>query len=331
TGDGPAPAEEEEAQVRAEVVAVLDRTVRFRKLADFQYIVPRTDAIAQFARLTNGIDIDIDAVKQLGASSLLDEAPGGAVGYVPAPFLDRRGWPSQYQHAAAGGSGADGAQASDAHQRRRREGGKPTFHGIYMKFDAESVPERPSAAAERECRGVPARALQKAQRILDEFPVINRAAVEALLPPAECGGHRQTTIMPLLAYLMDTGPWRNCWIRLGYDPRKDPGSCKYQILDIRNANTGVSVGRVRMNPRSTLAQTQPDDAPPAAATARTRGHVFDDEAVRQKAAGIFQFMHVEVQPLRELIDYMPGRRQTPCEYSGWLQPSVMRTMRLKLR
>ncbi|KAJ2682294.1 hypothetical protein H4R19_007162, partial [Coemansia spiralis] len=103
----------------------------------------------------------------------------------------------------------------------------------------------------------------------------------------------------------------------------------YQILDIRNAGSGVSGGRLRLNPRGGLGQPQPDDAP--ATAAKAWGYVFDDDAVRQKAAGIFQFMHVEAQPLRELIDYAPGRRQAPCEYSGWLQPSVMRTMRQKLR
>ncbi|KAJ2684467.1 tau 95 subunit of transcription factor TFIIIC, partial [Coemansia spiralis] len=219
SGQGP----DEKAQVQAEVVAVLDKTVRFRKLADFQYIVPRSDAIAQFAVLAGGIDIG--AVKQLGASGMFDETLGDTAGYVPAPFLDHRGWPAQYQPSAAGGpSSSDGAQQADG-SARRRDAGRTAFHGIYTKFDAASVPVRASPAAEEERASVPDAILQRAQSILDEHPVVSRATMEALLPPSECGGLRQTVIMPMLAYLMDTGPWRNCWIRFGYDPRTDPGSC----------------------------------------------------------------------------------------------------------
>ncbi|KAJ1726156.1 tau 95 subunit of transcription factor TFIIIC [Coemansia biformis] len=316
----------ENVQVRAEVVAVLDKTVRFRKLSDFQYIVPRNDAITQFSSLVNGIDID--AIKRLGASSVLDDPLDATAGYIPAPFIDRRGWPAQYQPAAGGGTGNDGSQPMDE-ARRRRDTTKQVFHGVYIKFDAASVPIHASPAAEQERQSIPADVLEKAQRILAESPVVSRNAMELLLPQSECSGLKLTTIMPALAYLMESGPWRGCWIRFGYDPRKDPDACKYQIMDIRHASVGASGGRIRLNPRSGAGQPQPDDAPRSGARART--YIYDDDAVRQKAAGIFQFMHVKVEPLRGLIDYANGRRRVPCEYSGWLQPSVMRTMRLKLR
>ncbi|KAJ2697056.1 tau 95 subunit of transcription factor TFIIIC, partial [Coemansia spiralis] len=138
-----------------------------------------------------------------------------------------------------------------------------------------SVPVRASPAAEEERASIPDAILQQAQHIRDEHPVVSRATIEALLPPSKCGGLRQTVIMPMLAYLMDTGPWRNCWIRFVYDPRTDPGSCQYQIQDICSAGSGVSGGRLRPNPRGGLGQPQPDDAPATAANAW--GYVFDDD------------------------------------------------------
>lgn len=40
-------------------------------------------------------------------------------------------------------------------------------------------------------------------------------------------------ILPSVAYYFTTGPWRNFWIKLGYDPRKDRESAMLQSLDYR--------------------------------------------------------------------------------------------------
>lgn len=40
-------------------------------------------------------------------------------------------------------------------------------------------------------------------------------------------------IIPTLAYYFTTGPWRNFWVRFGFDPRKDRSAAKYQSLDYR--------------------------------------------------------------------------------------------------
>lgn len=34
-------------------------------------------------------------------------------------------------------------------------------------------------------------------------------------------------------YFQMNGPWRSCYIRYGYDPRKDSEARRYQILDFR--------------------------------------------------------------------------------------------------
>lgn len=41
--------------------------------------------------------------------------------------------------------------------------------------------------------------------------------------------------MPAIAYFFMDGPWRCCWVRYGYDPRKDPIARTYQELEIRSA------------------------------------------------------------------------------------------------
>ena len=44
-------------------------------------------------------------------------------------------------------------------------------------------------------------------------------------------------IIAASAYYFTTGPWRNCWVRFGHDPRQEPQDSKYQILDYRIMHT----------------------------------------------------------------------------------------------
>ena len=44
-----------------------------------------------------------------------------------------------------------------------------------------------------------------------------------------------------LCYRFSSGPWRGCWVRKGYDPRKDPRAGKYQVVTL--LNSGGSDGR----------------------------------------------------------------------------------------
>eukprot|EP01132_Coremiostelium_polycephalum_P003733 gene3733-4652_t len=40
-------------------------------------------------------------------------------------------------------------------------------------------------------------------------------------------------LLPSVAYHFTNGPWRNCWVRFGYDPRIQPESKVFQIVDLR--------------------------------------------------------------------------------------------------
>lgn len=45
-------------------------------------------------------------------------------------------------------------------------------------------------------------------------------------------------ILKRVAFFFYDGPWRSLWIKYGYDPRQDPASRFYQILDFRIRRSG---------------------------------------------------------------------------------------------
>ncbi|KAJ2487555.1 tau 95 subunit of transcription factor TFIIIC [Coemansia sp. RSA 2320] len=320
----------------AKVVAVIDKTVRFRKLADFQCIVPKGDPLTQFARVLRSVDID--EAKKLCESGVLDTGLTAATGYIPAPFLDRLCWPSQYPLK-------DSADASRATRDQHMEGveeSKPSnsqtdnkFNAIVITFSSLAVPTGPTPAAQKAIEKIPPELLKKAQDILAETPVVSRNSMDVLIPPSELNGCKMVTIMTTMAYLMEKSPWRSCWIRFGYDPRKEEDAYKYQVLDMRRLAKSEPSGRVRINRRGVQlpmrVQQQQQEETAARNIVKAQHYLFDESAARQGIAGIFQFHHVRVPLIQNLIEYPGGRRKRPCEKSGWLQPSLAQEIRFKAR
>ncbi|KAJ2613153.1 tau 95 subunit of transcription factor TFIIIC [Coemansia sp. RSA 1365] len=320
---------EERTNTTAEVVAIIDKTVRFRKLADFQYLTTKADPISQFSGAF--MNINVDELKQFGASDVFDKTIGAGAGYIPAPFIDYNGWPSQYRVMSSQKLQKPNEEpaAEDPTHKLRNPRNKSEFNRVYVKFHTDPTPMCALPEVEKDRVLVPANIAKKVEEILAETPIVSRNVMDVLMPSEECGGLKTIAFMPIYAYLMDSGPWRSCWIRFGYDPRTDPEACKYQILDVRRGNLNLPGGRPRLNPRGGSRQAPPSEG--ARIVRRVGNYIFDDEAGRQGIGGIFQLMHVQVQPVRDLIDYSKGRRKTCCEKSGWLQPSLLKLMRNKVR
>ena len=54
-----------------------------------------------------------------------------------------------------------------------------------------------------------------------------------LLHKSQVPGKYLKLVLPVVAYYFSSGPWRNQWIKYGYDPRKDQEAAKFQTLDYR--------------------------------------------------------------------------------------------------
>lgn len=45
----------------------------------------------------------------------------------------------------------------------------------------------------------------------------------------------------LHAYFLTSGPWRKCWVKLGYDPKSDSENYKYQVIEMRSKKTNFQI------------------------------------------------------------------------------------------
>ncbi|KAJ1724723.1 tau 95 subunit of transcription factor TFIIIC [Coemansia erecta] len=310
----------------AKIVGVIEKTARFRKLADFQYILPKGDPLVDLAKVIQ--NIDIDEAKKFISSNVLDSTANAQNAYIPAPFLDSSGWPSRFSlDMFAKPSDQPGNVASDS--RKNLTANSNIFHGTFIRYSEKNVPTEPTAEAIEYAKDVPEDIMAKARAIIEKDPVVSRNAMDVMIPAEERGGFRTHTFMSTMAYVMENGPWRSCWIRFGYDPRKDKDSCKYQVFDYRRNVTGNTSRKLRLARQGGVAQTAAasENAGSTANPLQAGVYILDQEAIRQGIAGIFQLHHVKLPTVTELLNYPEARRKIPSEKSGWLYLPVLKTIR----
>ncbi len=88
-----------------------------------------------------------------------------------------------------------------------------------------------------------ARSLQdKVRQCFRECPLWSKSALQSLtqVPPSQL-----KFILPTVAYYFTNGPWRNQWVKFGYDPRKSKDSAMYQTLDYRVRLTGGARHKIK--------------------------------------------------------------------------------------
>lgn len=128
--------------------------------------------------------------------------------------------------AAGGGSGAAAAAAATT--------ARPSFSLLDARFSLTAstdlaVPSRPLATPRLHV--LRERCIQALRRAFAVRPVWLLPALTAFMTPLP----RDTwkNYLPAAAYCVTSGAYRTSWIRLGYDPRVDPDSRIFQVIDLR--------------------------------------------------------------------------------------------------
>ena len=97
--------------------------------------------------------------------------------------------------------------------------------------------------------------------------------------------------LPAVGYFTRSGPFRNCWIRLGYDPREDPNSRIFQSMDLKipvaywehlpNMREGaLSIGPARGH--SSRGGSKPDEVTTTTSASTTTSLSNPKKAVKRK-------------------------------------------------
>ncbi|CAG8684814.1 1819_t:CDS:2, partial [Cetraspora pellucida] len=171
----------------------------------------------------------------------------------------------------------------------------------------------------------PPESVARIQKLFAERPIWTRLALMNNLPV--CDRRSIKMLLPMVAYLMLNGPWRDCWMRYGYDPRKNKearlyvnysalcafhtdyrnkqsymDSYSYQVTDIRNNRRPVRLERAKrlLRVQADLT-TEMDELSLLPENYIKTTHIFDGKTAERDIA-IFQLCDITDPLMRSLID-----------------------------
>ncbi|KAK0088056.1 hypothetical protein PV326_004954 [Microctonus aethiopoides] len=204
---------------KLKVIGRVSTEFRFTGLCDFQYL-PVTRNMNNLKK-NECIYDSIYPTKIPPLNWLDNKVPY----FLPPAVFSRMDSVQQYSmKTETKDSGIDSAVG----KTRKRRAGFSNF--IY--FNSPTIPTQPPKGIETAMmvKFLNNSHLQLVRSIFDERPIWSKTA---LMRKSKFTGDQLRILLPTVAYYFVTGPWRVMWVRLGYDPRKDPSARIYQTLDYR--------------------------------------------------------------------------------------------------
>ncbi|KAI9256969.1 RNA polymerase III transcription factor IIIC subunit-domain-containing protein [Sporodiniella umbellata] len=226
---------ETENDWKIEIVGYINRAVRFRNMADAQYLVPENNELVQLKH-----SLDVGNVKSLMNFDFLPEAqdPGYGARSIPPPIFSTRLVTTDYGYRQNAPvlrvkvKQPDGSYKIGLINRSRRIAMETT----YVKFEVEKVPTESWQRVTPSADPIILEGIEIVKELFEKRPIWSRAALNAQLDPRFHSVIKKIAIH--VSYLFVNGPYRECWIKYGVDPRKSPEYYIYQVLNARIAQRG---------------------------------------------------------------------------------------------
>ncbi|KAJ3054727.1 tau 95 subunit of transcription factor TFIIIC [Rhizophlyctis rosea] len=198
-------------------------------------------------------------------------------------------------------------------------------------FRSDAAPSTAPEGAKRGLTDVPEEAIEAMRKLFEKQAIWTRLALTNNYSAKHTRYFKR--VLFALAYTTYSGPYRDCWIRYGYDPRQDKESRFLQILDVRRHRvtpryqrakrvrgvhdwSQVGHGRVAelQKEKDTEAGSQDNGADDDASTDPT-SHIFDGKTY--KNVGLIQLHDIQDADLQKMINTKKLLRTKYNRRYGW--------------
>ncbi|GAA6021375.1 hypothetical protein JCM11491_004765 [Sporobolomyces phaffii] len=307
-------------QYTIEPLGLERRLVRFRAMADFQY-VPKLERADPVINLVDAIrHLDLDAIRNFRMPEPSEDFTDPSR-FIPPPVFSRHGLPQNFDMRPAGGavrvtteSGVTRLVNSTRYKTR-------TMQSIL--FVDPNVPTGPDPGFLKELKRTEPNAFETAllELLRTERPVWTRTALLNQLTKDQLKYvSNNKSVWPMIGYTFGDGPFRDLVIRFSYDPRQDPSARFYQHFGLRNlgnvrtkalpgskgaSQAASALARHQQNLRGRQSQGASTGDESASLSSPKRSHIFDGVQLHSKI-GNYQLVDVHDPLSRALIDSDEG-------------------------
>ncbi|XP_054600705.2 general transcription factor 3C polypeptide 5 [Nothobranchius furzeri] len=329
-----------DAEIQMDIVGIIATTYKFQGMVDFQCLAVNS---------LNGEDTSLyDKIILRKAESpafFEQDVPN----FLPPAIFSRLDCPVDYFYRPDSQQKLPSAETTRVRKnliglaRARRQN-----NAVFVSFNDPSVPTECLPAAKqnwaRFCmKESDRRAEANIREMFERRPIWSRNALKA---NTNIHPEKLKLLLPLFAYYMVTGPWRCLWVRLGYDPRKNPDSKKYQMLDYRircsskyghtvpnipvkakrsahNYSLSITLNKAvpqAANVMDSLSQDGPSTsrAPlPVSYQLKESSYIFRDGMLPPHRQMFYQLCDLEVDSIKDVIEQNSGNERACDERDGW--------------
>ncbi|KAG8891122.1 tau 95 subunit of transcription factor TFIIIC [Tulasnella sp. 332] len=317
----------------AEALGIISKTVRFRAMADFQYAPNPSDPMIQLRKTMQKLDQStLDAITNfqfdeekedysLPLSTPPPEDPTkpqnrSNLQMPPFPLFSRATIPAQYKLSHWNLLLQILEMTNDCEEKQRMIN-KTRFKGfgtLSIAFhDPGPVPSGLTEHMLTAEASVNTALLKRVRELFDTRPIWARNALFAQFSFTERREIFHSKILiPLASYGFSDGPFRDTYIRFGYDPRKNPEARFFQRVTFRYTNPAYEGRR-----RAVAEGPRPSDAPKQQQMLLEQPYIFDGKTMQQEVGPGFQLCDIHDAFLQKLINDPTGLR-TECDArDGW--------------
>jgi general transcription factor 3C polypeptide 5 (transcription factor C subunit 1) len=204
-------------------------------------------------------------------------------------------------------------------------------HGISITFNmTDPVPSKPNENAKDLVKSklVTQEEYDAIHDLFQERPIWTLASIRAHM---QCPPKRHLSfILATIAFYYSTGPWRNCFVRIGFDPRKNFDSRFYQMLDYRvRAGAGFKTdlkSRRQTGPNSKRVKVQVKYEDRVKQEIEEihdmhqREAIFTQDTIPPFRARHYQFIDIHITEIQEMLQKIPSALSGAIcnEKRGWL-------------
>jgi general transcription factor 3C polypeptide 5 (transcription factor C subunit 1) len=215
----------------SEMVGQIRSAYRFSGMADFQFSCPgNTGSTAEYGEMCSAIqgeNHDDDFDNYIDVARMIDEGPNEALELIPPIFskvdqVQDYGFKQTLFYLYR----EDQTEADTGKKRIHRVARlvKQKKHTLVLKWGDSPIPsENPSALSAAE---IWKDSILYLTELFNSRPIWSALALKCCTPLAQ---QRHLKAVHLVSYHYLSGPFRRCWVRLGYDPRTDIASRYLQV------------------------------------------------------------------------------------------------------
>ncbi|XP_045108931.1 general transcription factor 3C polypeptide 5-like isoform X2 [Portunus trituberculatus] len=330
--------------LRTELVGVVHTTYKFNSLCDFQYLplVTCEDGLQQMCVYDQLVPQGMERADWLNQPAPL---------YLPPAAFTRMDTPQDYRYRKEKNNEGKSKVPQNIIARTRQ---RRTHFTIVQFFKDGDVPKKPlpGALSQVRIKFMDSDSYQRLKKEFDKRPIWSKNALRVRLDYKK---DKLKYLLPTMSYYFHTGPWRNLWVQLGYDPRKDPKAWIYQTFDFRirqagGVKTKVEAKRSYSNyvlpyksantsRRKTsviqslhLGESGEDGSEECSSSAEKNNedlYIFRPGMIPPYRQMFYQYCDIQVPEIQKLLEeaILTGANKVCSEKYGWLPAGVEATCR----